>query len=147
MKQWTTPVTDRTSSDIDNKTPKAYINASDLNRIEGNIKWLAENLPVLLDRIQTPTVTDWDESSVPTTGDIWRICDNITGIMDNYYRPNGYEDVPNLAARRLHYADVNLLEMNLFLLKRLVDGMVAGFRKPSFKTGAKQNLPKRRMQS
>lgn len=35
--EWIDPIFDRTQEDIDNKTPKAFLNASDLNRIENDI--------------------------------------------------------------------------------------------------------------
>lgn len=43
---WQEPIYDRSQSDIDNKTKKAFINAEDLNRIETNIEYIASLMGV-----------------------------------------------------------------------------------------------------
>ena len=144
---WIAPVTDRTQLDIASRTSKAYLNAEDLNRIEGNIEWLANRLAVYLGSNQLRTRTDWDMFGLPTTNDIKRICDGITDIKDAYFRPNGYMDIPDLEHQSLSFRDINLLERNLLLLKDLYDLMVANFKKLDFKSGTTLFLPKRRLQS
>ena len=143
---WIEPITDREESDIKNKTPKAYINVADLNRIEGNVEYLTEKLNEFLFSIQTRSKTDWDNSKIPFKSDIERISKNVTKIKDSYYRPNDFKDIPNLENKRLDYEDINLIEKDLQRLKRLLDRMIADFKKPSFKSGVGLFLPKRRAQ-
>ena len=141
---WQDPVVNRSQTDIDGRTPHAYLNKGDLNRIEGNIKWLTDRLNEFLFFVQTQSKTNWKEEDIPITDDIRRVCENITEIKKKYYRPSGYTDVPNLENKNLHYTDVNLWETNLYLFKRLHDCMVDRFKKPSFKSGAKLLLLKGR---
>ena len=68
---WIQPVYDRTQEDIDNRTKKGYLNASDLNRIENNIKYVGE---LMGKSINSKT---WDLLSLPTTADFKRIEKNI----------------------------------------------------------------------
>jgi len=142
---WTEPITDRTQLDVVNRTHKAFLNAQDLNRIEGNMQWLvnilAHRIPVYIF-----SKTDWDDTMTATTGDIRRICEGITAVKDAFYRPTGYVDIAGLDTKPLDFIDVNGLEMNLYLIKELVDWMIASFRKTVFKSGATLFLPKRRMQ-
>ena len=41
---WQQPIYDRTLFDVQTKSAKAYINTADLNRIEGNIQHMANEL-------------------------------------------------------------------------------------------------------
>lgn len=76
---WTVPVTDRTQEDIDRRTPKAYCNAADLNRLEANCRVLAELLGV--DTI----IRDWSRRDWPTVSQLARIRDNIQTLRGAYY--------------------------------------------------------------
>ncbi len=41
---WISPITDRSESDVVNKTTKGFYNAEDLNRVGTDVSWLAEQL-------------------------------------------------------------------------------------------------------
>lgn len=142
---WVEPITDRSAADVQSRAAKAFLHAKDFNRIEGNIAWLTEMLHGFHVAVNTQNRTDWKQENVPTSADIRRICENIERLLAKYFRPEGYQEVPDLQHKNLDYKDVNLLEMNLFLLKRLLDGMVGSFRQASFQSGQTKFLPKRRM--
>ena len=140
---WTTPVTNRSIADIRARNEKAFLNAGDMNRIESNIAYLSETLNLLFYPNQTQAKTDWDKQDIPAKDDIGRICGGISSIRDSFYTPAGYKDCSDLPDKALDYEDINLLEMNLRLLKMLLDQMRAGFKKASFKSGKNQALPKK----
>lgn len=96
---WITPITDRTQADVNlvleygsigynNLTPeqkavwnagmKGALNASDLNRIENNIKFLASSLELYNLNIKT----DWQMSDVPRNNDFNRILSNLNAVKD-----------------------------------------------------------------
>lgn len=53
---WSDPIFDRNQGDIDYLTRKSRLNASDLNRIEGNIGWLNERW-----KLPTIELSTWDD--------------------------------------------------------------------------------------
>ena len=142
---WIEPITNRTQADIDNKTAIAFLNPDDFNRIEGNIEYLTEKLNEFLFEIQTESETDWNNSKIPFKTDIKRIRKNIAKIKDLYYKPNDYVDISEIENKQLDFEDINLIEKDLARLKRLLDNMIADFKKPSFKSGQTLFLPKRRI--
>ncbi|MCH5210445.1 MAG: hypothetical protein J1F01_05710 [Oscillospiraceae bacterium] len=75
---------DRTEMDLINNTEKAYINASDLNRIENGMKAIAENYEFSL-----TTKTDWKQAysnmpanEFPLKTHMERIIRNLNTIID-----------------------------------------------------------------
>ena len=68
---WQEPIYDRTIDDIENKTKKGYLNVEDLNRIEGNIEYLASLIGASVE------VKKWYSYSLPTSSDLARITNNI----------------------------------------------------------------------
>ena len=71
---WIQPIYDRTQEDIDNRTSKGYLNVSDLNRIENNIKYVGELMG------KTINSKTWNLLSLPTTEDFNRIEKNINEL-------------------------------------------------------------------
>lgn len=84
---WQTPIYDRTQSDIDNKTSKGYLNIVDLNRIEGNIEYIANLMGVEV------TTKKWEVTSIPYSTDFDRIMNNIKILQEKiiFYK---YEAMP-----------------------------------------------------
>jgi hypothetical protein len=118
---WKTPVIDRAQTDIDNKTSKAYLNKSDINRIEENIAYLSGFLSSKGYKIQPFLPVVWNEDSIPTTEDIRRICDRIKTITQAYYEPRGYNDITGFFEKRLDFTDANHVEGNLSEIKALLN--------------------------
>jgi hypothetical protein len=122
---WIEPIYDRIQSDIDNKTPKAYINVDDLNRIEGNIKYLTDILKSY--GYEADTVSKaWNINGLPTIADVQRILDNTQNLINIYYQFSNTPPVPN---DMVYYTNVNSLEFNLYQLNNVIETMLKSFKK------------------
>jgi len=100
---WITPKTNWQATE--------YLNVADINRIEGNIRYLREALNAMSYRIPEQVHQFWATAGLPNAGDIRRICDNIRMIAEHYFHPPHYErllEIPNKAA--LDNEDVNDIE-------------------------------------
>lgn len=71
---WIKPIYDRTLNDVMNKTPKGFLNVSDLNRIENNTAELGSLLGLDL------AIFNWKHDSIPTSNQFQRILNNLTII-------------------------------------------------------------------
>lgn len=105
-------VTDRTQADIDNRTEKAFLNASDLNRIEGNCSILAGILAVSGLTIKT----NWTYSDSITPSQITRILENIAALRAAYFT---YTTTPKTPDGILQWEKLNAAEQILFDLYSL----------------------------
>lgn len=161
MAVWISPVFDRTNEDvvfaqeqiqkwIDTKLSgdpvatyelKGCFNLTDINRIEGNIQYISDRL----NELHYPTGTScrvWEQSGLPTVGDVKRIISNIKFIIAAYHQQRGIPDVPETMST---FSDINAIEVNLYAIKQLLDSMVEGFQKSGMsKSGAMRMLPIRR---
>lgn len=86
--EWIQPIYDRTQSDIDNKTSKGYLNYTDMNRIENNIGYIAEQMGV---SVETKT---WTILTMPTSKEMDRIKDNID-LLKKRINFTTYQDCPD----------------------------------------------------
>lgn len=111
---WSTPVYDRTPADLYNKTAKAYLNASDLQRIEDNIAQLGALLSL------TIPVKTWTEYDFPTLTGLNRIIGNLQTVSDTFYPVPGAPSLP--MAPYLHYEKLNDLERITALLYPFILG-------------------------
>ena len=136
MAEWQNPIFDRTQGDVDyakaqlkqninNVNLKGCLNASDLNRIESNVRYLADTLTSLLYFVSVTTNVAWDVTSLPTVSQINRIISNVNTLWTKYYKPTDSVDLPDTL---LSFEDVNDVEKNLHLLRVMLDNMVASFR-------------------
>lgn len=161
MALWIDPVFDRTEQDVafakeqiqkwieqtlagnlsETYELKGCLNLSDINRIEGNIQYLSDELDRLL---YEPGVSCkvWEKSGMPTERDIRRILTNVRLLIASFYQQEGTSEVPDKMA--LH-TDINAIEENLYNLKTLLDSMVDGFSKSgTYQSGGMRLLPIRR---
>lgn len=76
---WITPVTDRQQSDIENRTAKGFCNFTDLNRLEGNSRVLADYLGISIS-----TKSSWTREDFPTASEQSRIAGNIAALSAAY---------------------------------------------------------------
>ena len=147
---------------------KGCLNLIDINRIEGNIEYLAEKFSefihpsnLFVERAERwdvngqpidesirasypPTVItkQWGKDSLPNEYDIQRIIDNIRALVTTFYQPN---NAPILPTTMSSYNDINAIEKNIDLIKYLLDCMVSSFKKSgTFKSGSTIFLPTRR---
>lgn len=128
MAQWMSPVHNRTQSDVDYAKArikagynasemKGCFNVSDINRIENNVRYIADRLNVLK-YTNTIETKSWDVYGLPDVTEISRLINNVSKLITAYYRPANSPDLPNTL---LTYEQVNALEKNLYMIKNLID--------------------------
>ena len=120
---------------------KGCLNLADLNRIEGNISFLAEEMER---NGYSPNIHGkrWTKADMPTQDDMTRIVGNIRALISAYYSPFS---PPELPTTMLSITDINAIEENLYLIKQLLDCMRSSFKKVgTFKSGSTTFLPIRR---
>lgn len=120
---------------------KGCLNLSDLNRIEGNIAYLAEKMESYS---YSPNIHDkqWSKTDMPNQNDMERIIENVRALISAYYSP---DNPPQLPTTMLSYSDINAIEENLYLIKQLLDCMESSFKKVGkIKSGSTTFLPIRR---
>lgn len=74
---WKKPITDRGITDIENKTDKAFLNFEDLNRIEGNLSYLSEQVKYI-----ASFKTNWKMGDFVYEADFKRIYDALSSIVN-----------------------------------------------------------------
>lgn len=102
---------------------KGCLNLADIIRIETNLTHISEQLS----KYHYPLYIynkGWAIGDLPTADDMKRIADNIRTIFSEFYAPIGSYEVSEVL---LSYEDVNALEHNLFLIKQMLDAMIALF--------------------
>lgn len=135
MAQWISPVRDRTQSDVDyaisqiksgnnSKEFKGCFNVTDINRIENNIRYIADRLNVLK-YSNTVETKQWDMYGIPNATEVTRLINNVSKIITAYYKPPGS---PTLPTTLLIYSEVNDLEKLLYMIKHLIDEEENAFR-------------------
>lgn len=135
MAEWISPVHDRTQSDIDyaisqiqkgnTRTElKGCFNVTDINRIENNVRYIADRLNVLK-YTNTIETKSWDMYGLPNVTEINRLINNVSKIITAYYKP---ADAPSLPTTLLTFEQVNALEKNLYMIKHLIDNEENEFR-------------------
>lgn len=120
---------------------KGCLNVSDINRIEGNIEYLAEKF-LEFGYPSDVVIKKWDRDALPNEYDIQRIIDNVRALITAFYQPN---NAPILPVTMSSYNDINAIEKNIDLIKYLLDCMVSSFKQVgAFKSGSTMILPTRR---
>lgn len=120
---------------------KGCLNLSDINRIEGNIEYLAERME---NYAYSPNIhsKQWSRVDLPNQNDMSRIIENIRALIGAFYPPHNPPDLPTTM---LSYDDINAIEENLYLLKQMLDCMESSFRQVgTIKSGSTMFLPIRR---
>lgn len=120
---------------------KGCLNLLDLNRIEGNIAYLAE---IMENFSYSPNIHGkvWDKTNMPNQNDMSRIIENIRALVNAFYSP---DNPPSLPTTMLSYTDINAIEENLYLIKQLLDCMQSSFKiVGTIKSGSTTFLPIRR---
>ena len=120
---------------------KGCLNLADLNRIEGNISFLAEKMESYH---YFPNIHEkyWATADMPNQNDMSRIIGNIRSLISAFYSPNS---PPSLPTTMLSFADINAIEENLYLIKEILDSMQSSFKQVgTIKSGSRMILPIRR---
>lgn len=103
MAEWIAPVYDRTAADVAAGAEKCYFSAETLNRIEGNLQYLAELLGVT--EVETRT---WAGTDFLRLSDMQRILANLAAVREAYHALPGSPDIPVPPATL--WSDVNAIE-------------------------------------
>lgn len=120
---------------------KGCLNPLDINRIEGNVAYLAERF-MDLSYPSSVSTRQWEKGGLPNVVDAQRIIDNVRSLASAFYQPS---DAPALPETISSYSDINSIEKNIDLIKYLLDCMVNSFKKAgTFKCGSSTHLPIRR---
>ena len=120
---------------------KGCLNLSDITRIEDDITYLSN----LLVGYHYPIATnskEWTTMGLPNANDMKRIASNVRSLFGGFYTPDEVSPIPEVM---LSYQDINDLEYNLYLLKQMMDAMIAAFiPSGTHKCGSTNRLPLRR---
>lgn len=103
MAEWIPPVYDRTAADLAAGAEKCYFSATALNRIEGNLQYLADLLGAA--GVQTRR---WAATDFLRLSDMQRILADLAAVRDAYYALPGSPDIPPPPATL--WSDVNDIE-------------------------------------
>jgi len=120
MNKWIEPITDRSQRDITHRTHKAYLNTTDIRRIESNIAYLAKKLKLAGYIISPITPKTWEKSDIPKVADLEHICKSILTLVQTYEHPRDHADLTTVPNETLHYLAVNDMEQILFDLHRFM---------------------------
>ena len=88
MAEWIAPVYDRTAADVAAGAEKCYFSAEALNRIEGNLQYLADLLGAT--GVQTRS---WTSTDFLRLSDMQRILANLAAVREAYYALPGSPDI------------------------------------------------------
>lgn len=120
---------------------RGCLNLADLNRIEGNIAYLADKMEEFFFH---PNIHNksWSNGGLPNQDDLSRIMNNIRSLTNSFYSPS---NAPVLPSTMLSYDDINAIEENLYLIKELLDCLESSFKKSgTINSGSTTFLPIRR---
>jgi hypothetical protein len=157
--RWIVPVVDRTLRDVQNALAqiemwrtqvanglsptvtelKGCLNATDLNRIEANTRYISQLIREHGFQTNVTTKVDWTDACLPNADDVNRIIDNIKEIRNKYYEPAG---MPSLPQTMVSFSDINAIERSLMLFREMLLGMAGAFRRSgTFVAGSPFRLP------
>lgn len=171
---WVTPIYDRTAADVTyakaNRSNESYNKGAlnpgyDLNRIEGNCKYLADLLNGYGYSVSITTKTDWTDDEFPFLADLTRIKQNVDSLIEAYHEQGGtaawsdYAMLTWAALSELTWADIsgimetpssmqnptytglNAIEEILYSINEMIALMVESFRySGSFYSGQSFNF-------
>lgn len=131
---WIQPVTDRTLSDVEfarfnpfnAKDLKGALNASDWNRITGNIHHLAAILTGYGYHVKAECKTSWATSTIPRRLDILSIRTDVQRIRDALTALSSTPIAPDLPLT--HFQKINDIEKILLDYLQLATNMAKAFR-------------------
>lgn len=126
---WIEPIFDRTQEDVNAvrlspgmENPKGCYNYNDLNRIEKDTRYVAENMleRKIIRQIPTfTTIADWDETDIPTFDDMNRIVRNVMTLVaaTREANPEMADKLYNITSGQMNFIVANQIEKNLYDMK------------------------------
>lgn len=114
-----TLITDRTAEDVANKTAKGFYNASDLNRVEAAVQYVAERFAAQGYAVAVSPKTDWLASDIPTASELETYRQNIATLRALIAVMKSTPETPE-TMRFLDYVKANNIERILLDLDTLL---------------------------
>lgn len=114
-----TLITDRTAEDVANKTAKGFYNASDLNRVEAAVQYVAERFAAQGYTVAVSPKTDWLASDIPTASELETYRQNIATLRGLIAVMKSTPETPE-TMRFLDYIKANDIERILLDLDTLL---------------------------
>lgn len=118
-------ITDRTSSDVLNNTPKGNYQVSDINRVEGAVLHLRNLLSAIGYQNYITIKTDWTMDKLFYSEDGVRYVSNIAGLDASFCRDTTVQLPAN--ANRLDYENANNIEKKLKVIEAYYYSTVSSF--------------------
>lgn len=113
---WIEPVTNRTLDDVLARNELGVLNASDLNRIDGNMQELANNLGVTI-----APAKNWTNSSIPVVSDYERIIDSTKAVRSALKVPEPMPEVPAMPLNSFDkYNAIEKIQLMLYTQYRIL---------------------------
>ncbi len=144
---WVQPIYDRTEEDVAYAKSvqssietelKGSMDYRTLNRIEGNTQIIADKINEYVTEVSITTKTDWDREDVLLISELNRVQDNIL-LLEQIYLNNNTQELDTITfTTSIGYARINAIEEMINNTKELLDGMIGGFNRLSFKLGMKK---------
>lgn len=120
-------VTDRTSADVANKTSKGIYNATDLNRVETAMDYVADKLTDQGYIMTVTTKTDWAASDIPYDTDMTRYLGNVKKCVDQFCKQSTTPALP-VNMDGLNHTRANTIEQTLKDAEMLSQTMILQYR-------------------
>lgn len=108
-----------------NWTPRDYLNAEDLNRLERNVIALVDLINLHGGNVFVVSKTDWVQEDLPRRGDVDRIRGNIDALQEGFAALPDWREI--LYNGTINAEQVNAWEWDMSALARWIDRMVASF--------------------
>ena len=113
---WIEPVTNRTLDDVLARNELGVLNASDLNRIDGNMQELAKKLGVTI-----APAKNWTNSSIPVVSDYERIINSTKAVRSALKVPEPMPEVPTMPLNSFDkYNAIEKIQLMLYTQYRVL---------------------------
>lgn len=113
---WIEPVTNRTLDDVLARNELGVLNASDLNRIDGNMQELAKKLGVTI-----APAKNWTNSSIPVVSDYERIINSTKAVRSALKVPEPMPEVPTMPLNSFDkYNAIEKIQLMLYTQYRIL---------------------------
>ena len=113
---WIEPVTNRTLDDVLARNELGVLNASDLNRIDGNMQELAKKLGVTI-----APAKNWTNSSIPVVSDYERIINSTKAVRSALKVPEPMPEVPAMPLNSFDkYNAIEKIQLMLYTQYRIL---------------------------
>ena len=113
---WIEPVTNRTLDDVLARNELGVLNASDLNRIDGNMQELAKNLGITI-----APAKNWTNSSIPVVSDYEQIINSTKAVRSALKVPEPMPEVPAMPLNSFDkYNAIEKIQLMLYTQYRIL---------------------------